>query len=548
MIKTPFIPKSIVCLQNYSWPQLKADIGSGVVVGLVALPLAMAFAIASGVEPERGLFTAVVAGFIISALGGSRVQIGGPTGAFIVVISGIVSKFGYQGLAVATMMAGVLLIILGLCQLGSMVKFIPYPVTTGFTSGIAVIIFSGQIKDFLGLNMGPVPTEFFDKWVAYYRSLNTLNPWALGLAVFTIACVAYWPKSWRKIPGSIVALIVAGWAVHRFQLPVETIQSRFGSVPNRIPVPSFPSLNWDILRQLSPAALTIALLAAVESLLSAVVADGMIRGRHKSNMELVAQGIANIASPIFGGIAATGAIARTATNVKNGGRTPVAGMVHSLVLLMVLWTASGWAGKIPMACLAGILVVVSYHMSEWRSFRSLMAAPRSDISVLLVTFSLTVLIDLTVAVEVGMVLAAFLFMRRITELTSVRALAQGIKDSQNGEDLPESDVKVPQGVEVYSIAGSFSFGAANKLLEIDRITSKNPRGLILDLSRVIYMDATGLHVLRQMRGDCVWSGIRLIIAGIHAQPLSVIAKAGKLKEFGQENIKARLSDALKEFI
>lgn len=544
-----FIPKSIVCLRDYSARQFRSDLSAGVVVGLVALPLAMAFSIASGLGPERGIYTAVIAGFLVSALGGSRVQIGGPTGAFVVIVGGIVAQFGYQGLVAATLMAGVMLILMGLFRMGSMVKFIPYPVTTGFTSGIAVIIFSGQMKDFFGLQMGAVPLEFVAKWEAYFHAFPTLNPWSAGLALFTILCITFWPKSWHKVPGPIAALVLVTAAASLFNLPVETIQSRFGGVPQGLPAPALPDLSLSELRQLLPSAFTIAFLAAVESLLSAVVADGMIGGKHKSNLELIAQGVANLASPLFGGIPATGALARTATNVKNGGRTPVAGMVHAAVLLVILMAAGTLAAKIPLACLAGILVVVSYHMSEWRSMRALMSAPRSDIAVLLTTFLLTIFVDLTVAVEVGMVLASFLFMRKITGLTQVRVLSSDLDEpgSEEGSAPPsESGRAIPKGVEVYTIQGTFSFGAANRLFDLDRITSKPPKVLILDLEGVLYMDATGTHVLDQLHRNCAKSGIRLMFAGMHEQPMSVLEGSGRMGSYGRDNFRKGVDACLAE--
>lgn len=538
-----FVPKLIVCLKDYSWAQFKSDFVAGLVVGLVALPLAMAFAIASGLPPERGLYTAIVAGFLISALGGSRVQIGGPTGAFVVVVSGIVAQYGYDGLAVATVMAGAFLILIGLSRLGSMVKFIPQPVITGFTTGIAVIIFSSQVKDFLGLSMTEVPADFIEKWRAYFHALPTVNPWSPAIALFTLALIAFWPKRWKRVPGPVVALVATSIAAYAFQLPVDTIESRFGGVPHGLPMPSIPQWSWAQIKQLSSPALTVALLAAIESLLSAVVADGMIGGRHKSNMELVAQGVANLASPLFGGIPATGAIARTATNIKNGGRTPVAGMVHAFVLLAILVAAGGLAEKIPLACLAGILVMVSYHMSEWRAFKATFQAPANDVLVLLITFLLTVFVDLTVAVEVGMVLAAFLFMKSMADITHVRALSREADDG-NGERLRAA--RIPEGVEVFSIQGSFFFGAASKLLETARFLSARPRALILEMSGVLHMDATGLHVLEQIHKNCKAQGTRLVIAGIHAQPLIALERSGRLAEIGEENIRASLDLALSE--
>jgi SulP family sulfate permease len=543
-----FVPKSIVCLRDYSWSQFRADLGAGVVVGLVALPLAMAFAIASGVPPERGLYTAIVAGFLISLLGGSRVQIGGPTGAFVVIVAGIVAKFGYNGLVLATLMAGVLLLIMGFARLGSVVKFIPYPVTTGFTSGIAVIIFSSQVKDIFGLPLASVPAEFLEKWAAYGQVLARFNPWALGIAAFTAGLIALWPKSW-KLPASIVALTLSAAAVGIWRLPVETIASRFGGVPSSLPHLSLPDFSAAQMRLLLPSAVTVALLAAIESLLSAVVADGMINGRHKSNLELVAQGAANLASPLFGGIPATGAIARTATNVKNGGRTPVAGMVHALTLALILLAAGSLAAKIPLAALAGVLVVVCWHMSEWRSFKALLSGPKNDVLVLLITFLLTVLVDLTVAVEVGMVLAAFLFMKSMADLTQVKSLKREFSNGDVGttETRPEPlrTARVPPDVEVYAVQGTFFFGAASKLMETIRTVEKKPRALVLEMKEVLQMDATGLHVLEQIKADCSRLGMRLMLSGIHSQPLFVLQQAGKYKDFGEENLAPDLASALK---
>ncbi|OGR84657.1 MAG: sodium-independent anion transporter [Elusimicrobia bacterium RIFCSPLOWO2_01_FULL_54_10] len=519
-----YLPKSIVCLRNYSLPQFKSDIQAGIVVGLVALPLAMAFAIASGLPPERGLFTAVIAGFLISALGGSRVQIGGPTGAFVVIVSGVAAKYGYHGLAIATFMAGVILIGMGLARLGKVVKFIPYPVITGFTSGIAVIIFSTQMKDFFGDNL--------------YSPL---------LALFTIICISYWPKNWHRIPGPIAALVIGTATAYFLHLPVETIQSRFGSIPSGLPAPQWPHFSWQEIKILFPSALTIAVLGSIESLLSAVVADGMIGSRHKSNTELIAQGIANLASPIFGGIPATGAIARTATNIKNGGRTPVAGMVHAAVLFLVLLWAGSLAEKIPLAILAGILVVVSYHMSEWRSFRSLLKGPRSDVAVLLVTFLLTILVDLTVAVEVGMVLASFLFMKNMADLTEVRAMSREADEEDSGQASDSLRANhIPEGVEVFSIQGSFFFGAASKLLETIRFVEKPPQILVLDMKDVLHMDATGIYILEQILNDCGRRAIRLVITGMRPAPMAVLAKSGPMEKIGRDNVRPDLREFLDE--
>lgn len=539
-----FVPKFVITLRSYTLRQFRSDMVAGAVVGLVALPLGMAFAIASGLPPERGLYTAIVAGFLVSLLGGSRVQIGGPTGAFVVIVGGIVAKHGYNGLVVATLMAGVLLVAMGLGRLGRLVKFIPYPVITGFTSGIAVVIFSSQIKDLFGLQMDLVPLEFVEKWRAYAHAFPGANPSAFIIGLLTTLLIFSWPKSWQKVPGSIVALILATLVSEAFHLPVETIGSRFGGVPHGLPQPEFPAFSFEQAKLLFPSALTVAALGAIESLLSAVVADGMVGGRHRSDQELLAQGIANIASPFFGGIPATGAIARTATNVKNGGRTPVAGMVHAVVLLLILLTAGPWAARIPLAALTGVLIVVSYHMSEWKSFRFLLSGPGSDKIVLLTTFFLTVFVDLVVAVEVGMVLAAFLFMKNMAELTQVKAITKELGNGE-GQDTARQ-IRVPADVEIFSIRGAFFFAAVHKLMEVNRILAKAPRALILDMEDVLHIDASGLHVLERIRKECRVRGIRFILAGIHSQPYAVLEQAGKLEAFGEKNIKANLPSALKE--
>ena len=453
-------PKLLETLKHYDRQQFGRDVMAGVIVGVVALPLAIAFAIASGVSPEKGLFTAVIAGFIISALGGSRVQIGGPTGAFIVIVYGIVQQYGVGGLTIATCMAGVLLILLGLARMGAVIKFIPYPLIVGFTSGIALIIFSSQIKDLLGLTItGAVPADLIYKWKVYAEHISSVNGYSVLLAAVSILLIILWPKVTRKIPGSLIAILVTTLAALFFHLPVETIGSRFGSIPSSLPVPSIPRLDIDTIRGLIRPAFAIALLGGIESLLSAVVADGMIGGNHRSNMELVAQGTANIFSSLFGGIPATGAIARTATNVKNGGRTPVAGMVHAVTLLLILLCVGRWAALIPMATLAGILVVVAYNMSEWENFLSVLRGPRGDVVVLLTTFFLTVLVDLTLAIEIGMVLAVFLFMRKMIQFSDVSVLRGQLEDTGNGA---AERIVLPADVEIFEITGPLFFGAVYK--------------------------------------------------------------------------------------
>jgi sulfate permease, SulP family len=518
-----------------------------VVVGIVALPLAIAFAIASGVPPERGLFTAIVAGFIISVLGGSRVQIGGPTGAFVVIVYAIVQKHGLDGLAMATLMAGVILVGFGLARLGGAIKFIPYPVTIGFTSGIALIILSGEIKDFLGLQMGPVPAEFLARWRTLGVHLGTLNPWAVAVSLATLAIIVGWPRINRRIPSPFVALTATTVLVQLLHLPVDTIGSRFGVINAALPAPTLPAVTFQQMPGLAGAAFTIALLGAVESLLSAVVADGMIGGRHRSNMELVAQGIANIASPLFGGLPATGAIARTATNVRNGGRTPVAGITHSVTLLLIALFFGRWAGLIPMATLAGILVVVAYSMSEWRTFVTEFRAPKSDVAVLLTTFLLTVLWDLTVAIEVGMVLAAFLFMRRMAEVTNISALTHELEDPVDDFERDPNAVRrrvVPPGVEVYEITGPFFFGAAETFKErLGRIAGR-PKVLILRMRHVPAIDSTGLHALRDLVRRSRRDGTLVLLSDVHAQPVVALERSGLYDELGEENVHGNIDDAL----
>ncbi len=542
-----FVPKSITTLKSYSRSQFRSDLAAGVIVGVVALPLAIAFAIASGVTPDRGLYTAIIAGFLISALGGSRVQIGGPTGAFVVIVYGIVQKYGIDGLVVATIMAGVILVILGIAKLGSAIKFIPHPVVVGFTSGIAVIIFSSQVKDFLGLRMGDLPVEFIPKWLAIASHLDSINARALAVSLIALLIMVLWPRLSHRIPGPFVALIATTLAVRLFDIPVETIGTRFGAISASLPHPIVPHVSLAQVTALVAPAFTIALLAAVESLLSAVVADGMIGGRHRSNMELIAQGVANIVAPMFGGMPATGAIARTATNVKNGGRTPVAGMVHALTLLLITLFFGRWAALIPLATLAAILVVVSYHMSEWRTFRSELTAPKSDVAVLLTTFSLTVLVDLTVAIEVGMVLAAFLFMRRMAEVTNVSIVTRELADGDDDEEDDPNSVgrrEVPRDVEVFEINGPFFFGAAEQFKDTLGQIAKKPRVLIIRMRDVPAIDSTGLHALHELARSCKHDGTLLLLADVHAQPMFALVRSDMLVELGEENLFGNLDDAL----
>ena len=542
------VPKIVTALKDYNREKFLGDLVAGIIVGVVALPLAIAFAIASGVTPDRGLWTAIVAGFLVSLLGGSRVQIGGPTGAFVVIVYGIVQKYGVDGLTVATLMAGVILVGMGIAKLGTMIKFIPHPVITGFTSGIAIIIFSGEVKDFFGLHMGVVPADFIGKWVSYAKSASGVTPSAIAVASLALAIILIWPKVNRRIPGTFVALIVTTLLATVLHLPVETIGTRFGGISASVPHPQLPHLSLVAVIALVGPAFTIAFLAAIESLLSAVVADGMIGGRHRSNMELIAQGVANIASPLFGGIPATGAIARTATNIKNGGRTPVAGIIHAFTLLVITVFAGRWAGLIPMATLAAILVVVSYHMCEWRTFLAELRSPKSDVAVLLTTFLLTVLIDLTVAISVGMVLAAFLFMKRMAEVTNVRALKQEF--DEDDEDRYESDEnavrlrEIPPGVEVYEINGVFFFGAAETFKETMAAIAGKPKVLIIRLRDVLLLDSTGMHALKDVVHRSRKDGTAVLLSDVHMQPLVALTGSSVLEEIGPESVFSNLDDAL----
>jgi SulP family sulfate permease len=540
------LPKLASTLKDYDRQQFVRDVTAGVIVGIVALPLAIAFAIASGVTPGRGLWTAIVAGFLISALGGSRVQIGGPTGAFVVIVYGIVQKYGIDGLTVATLFAGVLLIIMGVAKLGTVIRFIPQPVITGFTSGIAVIIFSSQVKDLFGLRMGALPADFLPKWVDMLSNAAHFTPAALGVSAATLAILILWPRVSRRVPGPFVALILSTIVVHAMHLPVETISTRFGVLNPGVPHPQIPHLSLAQVTALVGPAFTIAMLAAIESLLSAVVADGMIGGRHRSNMELVAQGVANIASPLFGGIPATGAIARTATNVKNGGRTPVAGMTHAVTLLLITVFFGRYAGFIPLAALAAILVIVAYHMSEWRTFMAELRAPRSDVAVLLITFGLTVLVDLTVAIAVGMVLAAFLFIRRMATVTSVNLFIGGT----DGDDDLAADpaepwrLNVPRGASVFEIKGPLFFGAVETFRETLDHLDEHPRVLIIRMKDVHAVDATGIHALRDVIRRSTRDGTQVLLADIQEQPLAALADSGILDMVGQAGVLHDIDDAL----
>ncbi|MBI3848865.1 MAG: sulfate permease [Verrucomicrobia bacterium] len=538
-----FRPKLADTLKRYSPQDLRHDLIAGLTVGIVALPLAMAFAIASGVKPEAGIFTAVIAGFIISAFGGTKVSIGGPTGAFIVILYGIGVKYGLDNLAMCTVMAGVFLFVMGVARLGTMIKFIPYPVTMGFTSGIAVLIFTSQIKDFFGLQVDKVPSEFIEKMKVLIEHLNTLQWSTLALAAASFAIIKLWPTTWqRRVPGSIVALLAGTLVVALFQIPVETIGSKFGGIPQGLPAPHIPAFSWDNIQHLFQPAMTIALLAAIESLLCAVVADGMVDDRHDSNQELMAQGIANMLSPLFGGIAATSAIARTATNVKSGARSPVAGLVHALTLLLIILVAAPLAKFIPLATLSAVLVNVALHMGEWHNFGRLPKWPISDTAVFLVAFFLTVVIDLTVAVEIGMVLAAMLFIKRASETTQIMAVDESTETEGSHHSLVGKEI--PKGVMVYRIFGAFFFGAADKLESVLKREKQEPDVLILRMRKVMAMDATGLNALEDLYERLHRKGKRLILSGPHTQPLLVMDKAGFLDRLGKDNVCADIELSL----
>ncbi len=545
-----FRPKLITTLkEGYTREKFVADLISGLVVGVVALPLAIAFAIASGVKPEQGLYTAVVAGFVVAALGGSRVQVSGPTGAFIVVVYKIVEQYGYEGLAVATLIAGFLLIGMGIARVGVLLKFIPYPVTVGFTSGIALIIFSSQLKDFFGLPLKSLPADFIEKWALYFQNLGSVNPYALTLGGASLLLIFLWPKLTAKVPGSLIVIILFSPLVAILDWPIATIGSVFGAVPSYLPTPRIPDVSFDLIKQMFPPAMTIALLGAIESLLSAVVADGMLGTKHRSNTELIAQGVGNILSPIFSGIPATGAIARTATNVKNGGRTPVAAMIHALTLLIIMMFFGPYAVHIPMPVLAAILIYVAWNMSEWRTFLSILRGPRSDVWVLCLTFLLTVLIDLTVAIEVGVVLSAFLFLQSMSESSETELISNRILDDdeeeEDGDDpLAISKREIPKDVEVFEVSGPLFYGAVERFNRALERVQYVPKVLILRMRSVPTLDATGLHALQALLRKTKSSGTVLILSGVQPRPKEILNRAQFLGGLGEENLQPNIDKAI----
>ena len=545
-----FKPKMISALKNYNRQTLMADVMAGIIVGIVALPLAIAFGIASGVSPEKGIITAIVAGLAISIFGGSKVQIGGPTGAFIVIVYGIIQQYGIQGLTIATLMAGVFLIMLGVLRLGTIIKYIPYPIVVGFTSGIAVTIFTTQVKDLLGMQMDSVPSDFIEKWGAYIYNIGNIDPWSALVGIASVALIASWPllarlfhlSPLKALPGSLVAIVlmtIAALLLKEYAgiTSIETIGDRF-SINSTLPDAVVPALSWETIKSLVGPAVTIAVLGAIESLLSATVADGVIGDHHNSNTELIGQGIANLASPIFGGIPATGAIARTMTNINNGGRTPVAGIVHAFVLLLIFLFLMPLAQYIPMACLAGVLVVVSYGMSGWRSFLAMLRNPKSDVTVLLLTFFLTIIFDLTVAIEFGLICACLLFMRRMAETTDVHAVLDEI-DLNEDADMERGNLEhltIPEGVEVYEINGPYFFGAGNRFEDIMARSGSRPKVRIIRMRKVPFIDSTGLHNLENM---CLMSqkeGITIVLSGVNEKVDAVLRRNNFEQIVGADNI------------
>ena len=543
-----FRPQLFSTLKNYNKKTFMSDLMAGIIVGIVALPLAIAFGIASGVTPEKGIITAIVAGFIISLLGGSKVQIGGPTGAFIIIIYGIIQQYGFEGLTIATLMAGAFLILFGVLHLGTIIKFIPYPIVVGFTSGIAVTIFTTQIKDLFGLSIDKVPSDFVEKWWCYITNFNTIDWWCAAVGILSVAIIAITPKFSKKIPGSLVAIIVmtgAALLLKQFAgvTTIETIGDRF-SVSNAIPEAHMPELTWETIKSLVAPALTIAVLGAIESLLSATVADGVIGDHHNSNTELIAQGVANLASPLFGGIPATGAIARTMTNINNGGKTPIAGIIHAVVLMLIFLFFMPLAKYIPMACLAGVLVIVSYGMCGWRSFLALMKNPKSDVSVLLITFFLTIIFDLTVAIEVGLIIACLLFMKRMSETTDVKLIMDEINEESDMIKGNLEHLTIPKGVEVYEINGPYFFGAGNRFEEIMAAFGDRPKVRIIRMRKVPFVDSTGIHNLTNLCGMSQKEGIQVVLSGVNPEVHAALEKAGFYDSVGKENICSHINIAL----
>mgnify|MGYP000275026975 CR=1 FL=1 len=547
--KFDFQPKLVSALKNYSKEKFMTDLMAGIIVGIVALPLAIAFGIASGVSPEKGLITAILGGFFVSLLGGCNVQTGGPTGAFIVIVYGIIQNFGIEGLAIATVVAGIILVIMGALKLGTVIKFIPYPIVVGFTSGIALTIFTTQMKDLFGLTMDKVPADFISKWIAYFEHFDTMNLWSLLIGLTSIVIIAITPKFSKKIPGSLIAIILMTVVVYvmRYHLGItgiETIGDRF-TINASLPGPETINFNMETINLLLPSAFTIAMLGAIESLLSATVADGVTGDKHNSNTELIAQGAANIIVPVFGGIPVTGAIARTMTNINNGGKSPVSGIVHAVVLLLILLFLMPLAQYIPMACLAGVLVIVSYNMSGWRVFKGLLKNPKSDVTVLLITFFLTVIFDLTVAIEVGLVIACVLFMKRVMETTQISVITDEIDPNKESDlEVHEEHLIIPNGVEVYEINGPYFFGIATKFEEIMARLGDRPKIRIIRMRKVPFIDSTGIHNLTTLCEMSQKENIHIILSGVNERVHAVLEKSGFYELLGKENICSNINEAL----
>ena len=544
-------PKLISCLKHYDKKTLSADIMAGIIVGIVALPLAIAFGIASGVSPEKGIITAIVAGLLVSVFGGSKVQIGGPTGAFIIIIYGIIEQYGMSGLTIATFMAGAFLVLFGLLRLGTIIQYIPYPIVVGFTSGIAITIFSTQVKDFFGMQIEKVPSDFVEKWICYANNVSTIDLWSLFIGMLSLVTIIVLPRISKKIPGSLIAIIlttVVALVLRNYLgiTSIETIGDRF-SISSDMPGADVPELSWLTMKGLVQPALTIALLGAIESLLSATVADGVIGDRHNSNNELIGQGIANLVTPIFGGIPATGAIARTMTNINNGGRTPVAGIIHAVVLLLIFLFLMPLAKYIPMACLAGILVMVSYNMCGIPSFLGILRNPKSDITVLLVTFFLTIIFDLTIAIEVGIVIACLLFMRRMAETSDVQQVRDiDVEEESDLQSQHDEHLIVPQDIEVYEINGPFFFGAGNKAEELMTRFREKPSVRIIRMRKVPFIDSTGVHNLSNICIAYKQQGIDDVLSGVNPHVHAVLDKAKLYKIIGEYHICPHIDIALKK--
>lgn len=552
MSNSYFAPRLLSELRHYNKAKFAADLMAGLIVGIVALPLAIAFGIASGVSPSQGILTAIIGGFIVSALGGSRVQIGGPTGAFIVIIYGIVSdpNLGLSGLMLATMLAGIFLILLGVCHLGTIIKFIPYPIVVGFTSGIAVTIFTTQIKDLFGLTIaGKMPGDFLSKWLVYFQNFDTVDWVTTAIGVLSIVIIALTPKVSKKVPGSLVAIIVMTIGVYFLNtytdMKVLTIGDQFGEIKASIPSLQVPNLSWESVKSLFPTAMVIAVLGAIESLLSATVADGVCGDHHNSNQELIGQGVANLCTPLFGGIPCTGAIARTMTNINNGGRTPVAGIIHAAVLLVIFLVLMPLAAYIPMSCLAGVLVIVSYNMSGWRTFMQLMKNPKSDVIVLFITFLLTVIFDLTIAIEVGLLIACLLFMKRMAESTQIKVIADEIDpNDETDAEVHEEHLRIPQGVEVYEINGPYFFGIANKFEELMAAMEDYPKVRIIRMRRVPFIDSTGIHNLQNLCEMSHREGTHIVLSGVTPNVYSVLEHNGFCHLLGKDHICPNINVAL----